>query len=177
MYPSSATATAAAGGGGGEATAAAQCSGCSAALPRAALGSAGGILMFVGTAETKDLCARCTLEYYYRTGGLGAGGRSSTSAGRHATCPFAFAAPAAPKNKNKNAVAPPMRPKSNCRCGACPKKVGLLGFACRRCGGTFCSAHRHAESHGCCSFDYTGGLLCPGGRSERIDKQGIGNRV
>ncbi|XP_066375020.1 zinc finger A20 and AN1 domain-containing stress-associated protein 12-like [Miscanthus floridulus] len=145
MYPSSATTAPA--GGGGEAAAAAQCGGCSAPLPRAALGR-GWILMF-GTAETRDLCARCTLEYYYRTGGLGAG-RSST--GRHATCPFAFAAAATgtPPAENQNAVP---RPKAN-RCAACPKKVGLLGFACR-CGGTFCSAHRHADSHGC-SFDCRG---------------------
>ncbi|XP_010907320.1 zinc finger A20 and AN1 domain-containing stress-associated protein 6 [Elaeis guineensis] len=38
------------------------------------------------------------------------------------------------------------------RCLRCRKKVGLTGFKCR-CGGTFCSAHRHSETHEC-SIDY-----------------------
>uniref|UniRef100_A0A0D3H0M3 AN1-type domain-containing protein n=1 Tax=Oryza barthii TaxID=65489 RepID=A0A0D3H0M3_9ORYZ len=38
------------------------------------------------------------------------------------------------------------------RCVACRKKVGLLGFECR-CGGTFCSTHRHADKHAC-TFDF-----------------------
>lgn len=123
---------------------AAQCRGCSTSLPRAALGH-GGILM-LGTVETRHLCARCTLEYYYRTGGL-VMGRSSSSAGHATTCPFAFAVAAMPPAENQNAA--PRRPN---RCAACPKKVGLLGFTCR-CGGTFCSVHRHADSHAY-DFDY-----------------------
>lgn len=38
------------------------------------------------------------------------------------------------------------------KCGSCKKKVGLLGFSCR-CGGVFCSHHRHGDDHGC-TFDY-----------------------
>lgn len=38
------------------------------------------------------------------------------------------------------------------RCAQCQKRVGLTGFKCR-CGGTFCSSHRHYETHKC-SFDY-----------------------
>lgn len=38
------------------------------------------------------------------------------------------------------------------RCLSCRKKVGLTGFKCR-CGGTFCSMHRYADSHKC-TFDY-----------------------
>uniref|UniRef100_A0A0D3FQ20 AN1-type domain-containing protein n=1 Tax=Oryza barthii TaxID=65489 RepID=A0A0D3FQ20_9ORYZ len=43
------------------------------------------------------------------------------------------------------------KPPSN-RCLSCRKKVGLTGFKCR-CGGTFCSMHRYADSHKC-TFDY-----------------------
>lgn len=38
------------------------------------------------------------------------------------------------------------------RCGACRKRVGLTGFACR-CGATFCGRHRYPAQHGC-SFDF-----------------------
>lgn len=38
------------------------------------------------------------------------------------------------------------------RCGACRKKIGLLGFKCQ-CGVFFCAAHRMAETHEC-TFDY-----------------------
>ncbi|KAL5219552.1 hypothetical protein ABZP36_020236 [Zizania latifolia] len=38
------------------------------------------------------------------------------------------------------------------RCLSCRKKVGLTGFKCR-CGDTFCSVHRYADSHKC-TFDY-----------------------
>jgi len=38
------------------------------------------------------------------------------------------------------------------KCGSCRKKVGLLGFSCR-CGGMFCSNHRHSNDHNC-TFDY-----------------------
>jgi len=61
-----------------EKPAAHRCGGCAAPLPGAALGR--GTLMFE-TAETRGLCARCTLEYYRRTGGLGAGGRSTGTCG------------------------------------------------------------------------------------------------
>lgn len=42
--------------------------------------------------------------------------------------------------------------RSRTRCHSCRKKVGLLGFDCR-CGGMYCSAHRHAETHEC-DFDH-----------------------
>ncbi|EPS63774.1 zinc finger protein, partial [Genlisea aurea] len=38
------------------------------------------------------------------------------------------------------------------RCGACKKRVGLMGFNCR-CGGLYCSIHRYSDKHEC-SFDY-----------------------
>ncbi|OEL30911.1 hypothetical protein BAE44_0008069 [Dichanthelium oligosanthes] len=119
---------------------AAKCGSCAAPLAWAAFGRR--ILMFE-TAETRDLCASCTMEYYYRTGG-----RSTTSTAQ-ATFPLSFAPAAAPQVEK--ATAP--KPKPN-RCAACRKKVGLLGFAWR-CRGTFCAAHRHADSHRC-GFDYRG---------------------
>uniref|UniRef100_A0A1I8APH6 AN1-type domain-containing protein n=1 Tax=Steinernema glaseri TaxID=37863 RepID=A0A1I8APH6_9BILA len=42
-------------------------------------------------------------------------------------------------------------PKKN-RCGACSKRVGLMGFSCR-CGGLFCAQHRYGKEHAC-GFDY-----------------------
>ena len=42
--------------------------------------------------------------------------------------------------------------ESKNQCVACRKKLGLLGFTCR-CGGTYCSAHRHEAAHECW-FDY-----------------------
>lgn len=119
---------------------ASQCGGCAALLPWAALGR--GILMFE-TEETRDLCTQCTLDYYCRTGGLGAG-RSTTSIAGHTIFPFSFAAAAAPPAEKAAAKKPS-------RCAACRKKVGLVGFECR-CGSTLCPAHRHAELHGC-GFD------------------------
>ena len=41
-------------------------------------------------------------------------------------------------------------PKS--RCVSCRRKLGLLGFLCR-CGGQFCSLHRHSSEHQC-GFDW-----------------------
>ncbi|XP_048556610.1 zinc finger A20 and AN1 domain-containing stress-associated protein 9 isoform X1 [Triticum urartu] len=52
---------------------------------------------------------------------------------------------------DSQAAQEPPKPPSN-RCLSCRKKVGLTGFQCR-CGGTFCSMHRYADSHEC-TFDY-----------------------
>lgn len=38
------------------------------------------------------------------------------------------------------------------RCESCRRKLGLLGFSCR-CGGQFCSLHRHSSEHEC-GFDW-----------------------
>ncbi|KAL9234550.1 hypothetical protein vseg_009409 [Gypsophila vaccaria] len=38
------------------------------------------------------------------------------------------------------------------RCGACNKKVRLLGFECK-CGQVYCGSHRYPEKHAC-SYDY-----------------------
>ncbi|GAB4855043.1 hypothetical protein Ancab_023628 [Ancistrocladus abbreviatus] len=37
-------------------------------------------------------------------------------------------------------------------CGACRRRVGLLGFKCK-CGTVFCGSHRYPEQHEC-SFDF-----------------------
>ena len=34
------------------------------------------------------------------------------------------------------------------RCTMCNKKVGIVGFSCG-CGGTYCTIHRHLETHNC----------------------------
>lgn len=41
---------------------------------------------------------------------------------------------------------------SSKRCPICKKKLGLTAITCR-CGNTYCTGHRHAESHNC-TFDY-----------------------
>ena len=38
------------------------------------------------------------------------------------------------------------------KCNKCNKKIGLISFECK-CKGTFCSLHRHIESHNCI-FDF-----------------------
>ena len=38
------------------------------------------------------------------------------------------------------------------KCGSCPKKVSLMGYACK-CGLTFCKSHRLPEEHDC-TFDF-----------------------
>ncbi|AYV76012.1 MAG: zinc finger A20 and AN1 domain-containing stress-associated protein 6-like protein [Terrestrivirus sp.] len=42
------------------------------------------------------------------------------------------------------------KPKN--KCYQCNKKVGLLNFVCK-CAGSFCSSHRHPESHNC-TYDH-----------------------
>uniref|UniRef100_A0A803MBX0 AN1-type domain-containing protein n=1 Tax=Chenopodium quinoa TaxID=63459 RepID=A0A803MBX0_CHEQI len=38
------------------------------------------------------------------------------------------------------------------RCGACKKRIKLIGFMCR-CGGVYCGLHRYPEVHSC-GFDH-----------------------
>ncbi|XP_006660159.1 zinc finger A20 and AN1 domain-containing stress-associated protein 12-like [Oryza brachyantha] len=87
---------------------------------------------FFGSKETKNLCSKCYRDH------LKAAASLPSPAIAHETNSSVLAAPPSPKE----------RPN---RCLACRKKVGLLGFDCR-CGGTFCSTHRHGDKHGC-SYD------------------------
>ncbi|XP_076947824.1 zinc finger A20 and AN1 domain-containing stress-associated protein 4-like [Bidens hawaiensis] len=59
--------------------------------------------------------------------------------------------PAATASLEVVSVSEPPPPKRN-RCGACNRRTGLTGFACR-CGVTFCGAHRYPEFHDC-TFDF-----------------------
>lgn len=99
---------------------------------------------FFGTAATKRLCTQCYRDHLNDVANAAEVERmrallASLASRELGKCQAAYAAPATEK------------PAAS-RCAACRNKVGLLGFACR-CGGTFCSTHRHTEAHGC-GFDY-----------------------
>ena len=54
--------------------------------------------------------------------------------------------------ENKNIEIPVNTQIKKNRCTSCNKKVGLLGFECK-CGGNFCTSHRHADQHDCKSIN------------------------
>uniref|UniRef100_A0A0E0LV78 AN1-type domain-containing protein n=1 Tax=Oryza punctata TaxID=4537 RepID=A0A0E0LV78_ORYPU len=108
---------------------------------------------FFGSKETKNMCSKCYRDHLKATS-------PATASVPDIIVPMtpATTAPSLLKGKEEATAATaaasssaPAPEKPN-RCVACRKKVGLLGFECR-CGGMFCSMHRHADKHGC-SFDF-----------------------
>jgi hypothetical protein len=106
---------------------------------------------FFGSPSTKNMCSKCYLDHV-----------KAAVEGKIMNADEAIVALKTPANVDGSAAAAaaadapaaeaPAKKAAPSRCMACKKKVGLLGFACR-CGGTFCSMHRHVDGHAC-SFDY-----------------------
>uniref|UniRef100_A0A0D9X879 AN1-type domain-containing protein n=1 Tax=Leersia perrieri TaxID=77586 RepID=A0A0D9X879_9ORYZ len=88
-----------------------------------------------GTSRTENLCARC---YRDHLNAIDAAAESEKARALLASLTGSYLGGGAAA---ETAAA-------NCRCSSCQRKVGNLGFACR-CGGTFCSEHRHGDAHGC----------------------------
>ena len=112
---------------------------------------------FFGSSMTKNMCSKCYRDFIKVTT-LAAPRveKKVFTAESSYTTPLEPAKPdevpaAAADEKQAAAAQEPPKPPSN-RCLSCRKKVGLTGFQCR-CGGTFCSMHRYADSHEC-TFDY-----------------------
>ncbi|BAT05596.1 zinc finger A20 and AN1 domain-containing stress-associated protein 12 [Oryza sativa Japonica Group] len=115
---------------------------------------------FFGSKETNNMCSKCYRDHLKATSPLFSSSSSpATASTTDITVPIAPATTApTPSLKGKEEEATAAASSSAAaaakpnRCVACRKKVGLLGFECR-CGGTFCSTHRHADKHAC-TFDF-----------------------
>lgn len=115
---------------------------------------------FFSSKETKNMCSKCYRDHLKATSPLFSSSSSpATASTTDITVPIAPATTApTPSLKGKEEEATAAASSSAAaaakpnRCVACRKKVGLLGFECR-CGGTFCSTHRHADKHAC-TFDF-----------------------
>jgi predicted nucleic acid binding AN1-type Zn finger protein len=110
---------------------------------------------FFGNSMTNNMCSKCYRDFIkVATIATPVVQKKVFAAASSSTLPLepakTYEAPAATAADGQAAQEPP-KPPSN-RCLSCRKKVGLTGFQCR-CGGTFCSMHRYADSHEC-SFDY-----------------------
>lgn len=110
---------------------------------------------FFGSSMTNNMCSKCYRDFIkVTTLAAPVVEKKVSTAASSSAVPLEPAkpdeAPAAIAVDSQAAQEPP-KPPSN-RCLSCRKKVGLTGFQCR-CGGTFCSMHRYADSHEC-SFDY-----------------------
>jgi len=106
------------------------------------LGTADGrksIVHRLSSAERKNLRALQVLSRQ---------GSTSPPASPTATLPATRLPPVAVKTKVISA-----KKKSATRCQFCKKKTGLATTYSCRCEGTFCAAHRYAETHQC-SYDY-----------------------
>lgn len=105
---------------------------------------------FFGSPATLDLCSKCY-------GDLRLKEEQAASAVEKS---FQFLPPPPSSSSPDLPLAPETAPHppipaaaaAPSRCGACRKRVGLTGFACR-CGATFCGSHRYPAQHGC-SFDF-----------------------
>uniref|UniRef100_A0A0E0ELY0 AN1-type domain-containing protein n=1 Tax=Oryza meridionalis TaxID=40149 RepID=A0A0E0ELY0_9ORYZ len=115
---------------------------------------------FFGSKETNNMCSKCYRDHLKATSPLFSSSSPATASTTDIIVPMtpATTAPTSSSLKGKeeeataaSSSAAVAAAKPN-RCVACRKKVGLLGFECR-CGGTFCSTHRHADKHAC-TFDF-----------------------
>ncbi|CAM0905458.1 unnamed protein product [Alopecurus aequalis] len=105
---------------------------------------------FFGNSMTNNMCSKCYRDFIkVTTLSAPVVEKKVFTAASSSTKPDEVAATATVVDSQ--AAQEPPKPPSN-RCLSCRKKVGLTGFQCR-CGGTFCSMHRYADSHEC-SFDY-----------------------
>jgi hypothetical protein len=118
---------------------------------------------FFGSPSTKNMCSKCYIDHVKAADAAAAPAVEE----KMMKADEAVVALKTPANVDGSAAAAaaadvpaaeapvaeaPAKKAAPSRCMACKKKVGLLGFACR-CGGTFCSIHRHVDGHAC-SFDY-----------------------
>ena len=111
---------------------------------------------FFGNSMTNNMCSKCYRDFIkVTTLAAPVVEKKVFTAASSSTVPLEAVkpdeVPAAAAVVDSQAAQEPPKPPSN-RCLSCRNKVGLTGFQCR-CGGTFCSMHRYADSHEC-SFDY-----------------------
>ena len=109
---------------------------------------------FFGNPANEDLCSKCAKER-----GVAAAQQQPLLSAPSPTPALAVAPSPSPRPASTidleaaEAPGPAQAKKEKPRCSTCRAKVGLAtGFECR-CGGLYCSNHRHADSHDC-QFDY-----------------------
>ncbi|KAG0464241.1 hypothetical protein HPP92_020310 [Vanilla planifolia] len=95
---------------------------------------------FYGSEANHGFCSKCYLDHLLA---------SQLKALHNSPSMVADLPPSAPADDPPSSTEA-AESKTKPRCAVCKKKVGmaLVAVGCR-CGGVFCSVHRHAEAHNC----------------------------